>query len=157
MIFKLVELVEKEVAAEMRTTKGAILYDVWSANSMHFTSVIESYCTKLNTRENNALYTVPVPLLSLLAMSPMNQVSTGNDSPQPNETTTFSAEAYFQFFHEAFDDIYGLSFDEWFLALIGDNFSSKKRVASLTKKPHVGCASHKLHLEVKSMIDSHLD
>lgn len=156
VIFKLVELVEKEVGAEMRKTKGAILYDGWSANSMHFTGVIASYCTDVDVREKNTPRTVSLPRLTLLAMSPMSQVSACNDLSQTNETTTFSAEAYVQFFRETFD-MYELHFDEWCVALIGDNVSSNKRVASITEKPHVGCSSHKLHLEVKSMIESHLD
>ena len=37
---------------------------------------------------------------------------------------------------------------------IADNFLLNKKIAAILEIPHVGCNSHKLHLEVKKMCES---
>ena len=46
-IFKLVELVENRIALELEETRGAVLYDGWTVNSMHYVALVASYCTKM--------------------------------------------------------------------------------------------------------------
>ncbi len=45
VIFALVELLEQRIAAEVQHTKGALLFDRWSCNDMHFVAVMISYCS----------------------------------------------------------------------------------------------------------------
>ncbi len=69
----------------------------------------------------------------------------------PDETTCFTAETHVHFFRETFH-VFGLEFQSWCKCLIGDNASVNLRIAQLCKRPHVGCASHKLNLEVQKMV-----
>ena len=155
IIFALVELVEKKIGNEMQDTKGAILFDGWSTNDMHFTAIIASYCTSSEIMESNTSKTISVHRLSLLAISPMGQLR-NKDEDTNDETTRFNAEAYVQFICDTFA-VYHCNFDEWCVALIGDSASTNLRVSKLTGKPHIGCLSHKLHLEVRSMINRHIE
>ena len=88
------------------------------------------------------------PLLAVLAISPMSHSSTNVNSSSFDETTAFNAKSRIRFFEEKFD-FFGFSFYYWCFSLIGDNASSNKKAATLIGKPHVGCASHKLELEIR--------
>lgn len=70
------------------------------------------------------------------------------------ETTIFNSECYVKFLMESFS-IFDCELDAWCLALISDNISTNKKFATITKKPLIGCANHKLSLEVRHMIDRH--
>ncbi len=48
VIFALVELVEQRIATEVQHTQGALFFDGWSCNDMHFVAVIDKllfYCS----------------------------------------------------------------------------------------------------------------
>ncbi len=96
------------------------------------------------------------PRLALLAILPISQRIGSDESQCSSESTRFNAESYIQFLNETFD-VYSSSFEEWCLTLIGDNVSSNLRVPRMTGKPHISRASHRLNLEVKSMIENHAD
>ena len=83
----------------------------------------------------------------------MGQVS-GEDEDNDCEATSFNAEAYVQFINETFA-VYDCEFSTWCVALIGDNVSTNIKVSKMTGKPHIGCMSQKLNLEVRSMIEQH--
>ena len=68
------------------------------------------------------------------------------------EATTFNAVTHVAFFNDIFQ-FFGQSFDQWCVCLIGDNCSTHVKVSELCGRPLVGCASHKLNLEVNGMIN----
>ncbi len=69
---------------------------------------------------------------------------------------SFNAEVHREFLKTVFEfyDIYML---DWSICFIADNARTSIRLARICNKPHVGCNSHKLNLEVNSMVSSHLD
>ncbi len=77
-------------------------------------------------------------------------------SESNNETRTFNAESYFNFKKETFD-VFERSFEEWCVVLVQKNFSTNKRVFTITGKPHVGCSLHKLNLEEKHILEKSPD
>ena len=86
----------------------------------------------------------------------MGQLQNCDDEDCSNETTAFNAECYVKFIKETFE-VFDCDFDEWCVALIRDNINTNKRISSITGKPHVGCSSHKLNLEVRFMLNCHAD
>ncbi len=48
--------------------------------------------------------------------------------------------------------IYVVKVHEWALCQVADNCNTNTLIASLLEIPHVECASHRLHLEVRRMI-----
>ena len=83
----------------------------------------------------------------------MGQVSE-EDEDNDCEAMSFNAESYVQFINETFA-AYDCDFSTWCVELIGDNVSTNIKVSKMTGKPHIGCMSHKLHLEVRNMIEQH--
>ncbi len=71
-----------------------------------------------------------------------------------SETDSFNADVYRKVFKDSLD-FYSLRFSEWFLCFLADNASTNLRIDKLAIVPH--CASHRLNLEVNTMIASHLD
>ncbi len=53
-----------------------------------------------------------------------------------------------------FHHVYQSSVHDWAVCQIADNSSFKKLIAALMEIPHVGCANHRLYLEVRKMIKS---
>ena len=156
VLLSLLRLVEKRIANEMEQTKCAVFYDRCTANNMHFTAMIASYYSKSVVFQNRESKSISVPRLALLSLSPISQVNLNPDELSTAETTRFNAESYIQFFHETFG-VFKLSFDKGCVTLIRDNASFNLRIAACTGKPHAGCASHRLNIEVRLMIDSHYD
>ncbi len=155
-IVELATLVEKCISDEIPQTKGAVIYDSWTINSPHFTAIVASYFLPVPAVENCVSISVSHPRLALPAILPISQRIGSDESQCSFESTRFNAESYIQFLNETFD-VYSSSFEEYCLALIGDNVSSNLRVSRMTGKPHISRASHRLNLEVKSMIENHAD
>ncbi len=73
------------------------------------------------------------------------------DSENPKPATSFSAETHVRFFEDIMH-IYGVNVHEYSLCQVADNCNTNTLIASLLEIPHVGCASYRLHLEVRRMI-----
>ncbi len=87
----------------------------------------------------------------------MSQTSDDYDEDSNgDEATTFNAEAHLQCFSEMLQ-FYGQDFKEWCVRLIADNANTYLRAAKLAGVPHVGCASHKLNVEVNAVVRRHAD
>jgi len=151
VIFKLVELVESRIAKEIENTKGAVMYDGWTSNNTHFIGVFLSYCSKISVRINGKDEFKHIPRITLIGVSPLAKKEDEEDNSLSEEATAFNAEAHLKYFRDIFE-FYDADFDDWALCLIGDNCSTNLRIASLSSKPHIGCASHKLNLEVTLMV-----
>ncbi len=120
------------------------------------TAVVASYCTVHPSRKNNAHTVVSVPRLSLLSISPMGVDSSNGFENALQETTRFSVDAYAEFFCNTIE-VFKSDFDMYFVARIGDNVGSNKRVSDIAGKPSAGCSSHELNLKVRQMIEMHID
>ena len=136
VILELVKLVEQRVKDELVRTVGAVIYDGWTCNNMHFTGVIASYCTTHSSSHGQNQKQVTVPRLTSLAVAPMGTVDA--DDNDSRETTTFAATAYIKFLRDTFE-IFGSNFDEWCPDLIGDNTCTNRKIADETKN-HVWVA-----------------
>lgn len=144
-ILCLVRLVEKRISHEMKSTKGALLFDGWTCGSTHYIAIISSYCAKQYGG------TEVKPRLSCMAVAPMGRVS-NEEHETDDETARFDAETHLDFFKDIFN-LYNLSFDEWALCLICDNAQVNRKLIRMSRKPGVGCISHKLNLEVNRMLN----
>ena len=154
IIFALTEAVEHRIGKEMKGTCGALMYDGWTTGSMHYVGLFASYCTTVVKRVNNQDNAQSVPRLTLLGVSPLGKVS--DDTMNDDEATKFDAEAHIAFFRDVMK-FYNCDFSKWCHCFIADNASVNLRISRLSKKPHVGCISHKLNLEVNHMVQNHAD
>lgn len=157
VMFALVERVEKKIAAEMSGTIGVLMYDGGSSSSTHYVALYGLYNTSVPCMSNGRSSSQILTRCNLLSVSPMVQISDEEESSSSTaDTSSFNADVQLQFFKDSLQ-FYNLQFSEWCLCLVGDNASTNLRVARIGNVPHVGCSSHKLHLEVNTMVASHYD
>ena len=97
-IFNLVEIVESKIAQEMQNTIGAIPFDGWTVNLVHYTGVYASFCRRVTVRQKKALKTVHEPVLRMLVLAPLGQMCDEED--ECSEATTFNADAHVKFFRD---------------------------------------------------------
>ena len=69
------------------------------------------------------------------------------------EATTLDAECRIKLFRENFA-FYKATFDSWCKYLISENAAVNGRIACISRKPMIGCISHKLNLDVNAMTKS---
>jgi hypothetical protein len=161
VIYKMVEIVERDIGRDMKKARlGALIYDGWSKDSLHYIGVIASFMRPFNERKENETVVQQRSELVLLSVAPMESISSrnrddDNDDIDDGNTTKvltpcFSAESQSNHFKKILRN-YGLQFDSWCVCLIGDNASVNVKTAELCKKPHIGCKNHKLNLEVNAM------
>lgn len=148
VLFKVVEFVELAIGKEMKEMKGAILYDGWTSNAMHYFGLFAVYCRKIDVIENGQANGMSVVCCPLLSVSPQ-----ANSDPDFNdeEATKFAADAHIHHIRDIFP-FYKGSLAGWALCQISDNCPTNKSIAAKPGIPHVGCLSNKLHLEMKAMI-----
>ena len=159
VIFKLVELVEKQIGAEMKDAGiGALMHDAWTKDSIHYLGMIASYMADVTVKVHGGIEEHKKELrLVLLSVAPMVRHKETLDHDDHDEddvselATKFNAEAQLSHFKSIFP-YYGVEFADWAVALIGDNASVNIKTAELAKKPHVGCKNHKLNLEVNDWV-----
>lgn len=82
---------------------------------------------------------------------PLGQTVCADDTT--DEATSFDSRAHFQFFRDILE-FCGQTEKERCVCFIADNASVNKKIARLLNKHHVGCLSHKLHLDVWDMISN---
>jgi len=153
VIFQLVELVEELISKEIKNTRGALMYDGWTSNNTHFIGVFLSYCLQVPIRIDGKEKYKHIPQITLIGVSPLAKIDEDDDDGLSQEATKFNAEAHLTYFREIFE-YYNCDFDRWTVCLIGDNVSTNVKIASLCAKPHIGCVSHKLNLEVTFMVQN---
>ncbi len=105
--------VEKLIADELTRTRGAVLYDGWICNSVHYVALIASCCTTATVRQNASYVTSSTPRLILSVFSPIGCVGEDDNGERP-ETTAFNEEAHLSFMGDIFpfcgQDVDGLLF-----------------------------------------------
>lgn len=74
VIFTLSELVENNIADEMRMIKGAIMHYGWTNCGMHYIEVIAVYCRSRTSVRNGRVSTHSEVVSPLLSMSPMAKI-----------------------------------------------------------------------------------
>lgn len=132
----LVEHEVKEIIIKLLTKQPnvALVFDGWSANSIHFIGLFVSYP---GPEPGSS------PKIHLLRFAPLL------------DSTSFTAVAHKEFIQEACD-YYKIPLSK-VVCLIGDNCSTNKALANLLKKPLVGCRSHRLNIAVEAFVVSLLD
>jgi hypothetical protein len=146
-MLQLTELVERKISSGMGD-RGALMFDGWSVNNMHYVAVYGCYMRKHKVLLRGRVTYMEEVAVDLLAMSPMPAVDP--DAPVTAETTTFNAAAHRTFFENTLG-YYGLDTD-WIVCLIGDNCSVNLKLADDLGVPIVGCDNHKLNLEVQALL-----
>ncbi len=68
VIFQLVLLFDKLITDELTCARGAVLYDGWACNIVHYVAIIASYCADAAVPQNASYIT---PRLTLLTCSPI--------------------------------------------------------------------------------------
>lgn len=165
LMYKLVEVIERSIAEEMKKCTGALMYDGWTDRSgTHFVGTFGVYMRQVVNQGSvgQEFSEVCSPLLSC---SPMAHVKTTGDNEKSDfdaemsheEATTFDARTHVEHFKDVFTNFYGLDVCKWAVCQVADNCSTNKKVAQLLKIPHVGCNNHKLNNEVERMVRSNED
>lgn len=80
----------------MRDSKGALVYGGWRSNSVNFVGVFSSYCAEKATRFNSKQSLEYRTRITLIAVSPMDQIEENEEEngSASEETASFNAEAY---------------------------------------------------------------
>lgn len=155
ILFKLEELVEEYISVEMKNTTGAMMYDGWTQFGTHFIGIFALYnrsVTFLEKGKKTEKLEVASPLISV---SPMNSYNTDDDGNiiAGQDATRFCAETHMRHFEDIFH-IFGVSVHDWVSCQIADNCNLNLKIADIMEIAHVGCASHKLNLEVRKMLST---
>ena len=116
----------EEHISKILPNKFALIFDGWSSGDSHYVGVFVTFMEK-NVRKQ-----------FLIAMSPME------------DETTQSAAEHKEFLTKTLR-LYGKSLDN-VCALIGDNCSTNKALATSCNVPLIGCFSHILNLAVKNVL-----
>eukprot|EP00171_Calliarthron_tuberculosum_P005814 IDg5814t1 len=147
---KLVEIVEEKIRDEMKKTKGAIMYDGWTDNGVHYVGIYVVYNRSFEVYGDGVLETETELAITLLSVSPM-AAACDTETSSTIEAAKFCAVTHVRHFEDVFI-FFHVNVHEWVICQIADNCSANKCIADLMDIPHVSCNSHKLHLEVKNMI-----
>lgn len=151
-LFKVVELVEKKIEEGMKGSRGYILYDGWSDNSMHYAETFGVYCREIQVMEQGQVKQKFVLSSPLLSVSPMAKLDSGSNDELAE---SFNVDVHIEHFRDILP-YYGVKLSSWILCSIGDNCNTNFRIASRLGVPHVGCMSHKMHSEMRNMINKNV-
>ena len=141
LIFQLVELVEQSIGKELAGTKGALMFDGWTCNRVNYVALYASYCKTVAVYRFRNLTPQLVLQLNLLALAPLAHVGDNEDADE--DATLFDADSHVSFFQKTMK-YYDQNLEDWCICFITDNATVNKKIARITKKPLVGCLSHKL-------------
>jgi hypothetical protein len=81
----------------------------------------------------------------------------GIDDVVETEAVRFTAKKHHDHIREIMFQYYGKVLENWAVCSIADNAAVCKKLARLIGIPHVGCANHKLNLEVQTMFRDESD
>lgn len=103
----LVKLVQKRVTEAMSNTKGAVMFDGWSATMIHYIGVNDSSYKEYPNKQNERC-------LYLLSLAPMGKK---DETGQLNRTSaTFNAQSHVDFLSNILQ-YYDQVFDDWCFSL----------------------------------------
>ncbi len=158
VLFSLVELVEEKIRTEIKGGKGALTYDWCTDNGTHYVGLFVLYSRRVRILKNGGEVWQTEPVAPLISVGPMAQISEDDDDQSnvldsTQEATQFSADVYIRLFEDIFHHVYQTNVHDWALCQIAVSCSVNKLIA-LMEIPHVGCANHRLHHEVRKMIKS---
>ena len=144
IIFNLVPMVEKSIAAEMKESGcGAIMHDGWSKFGTHYVGLFAQYNRKIYQNIGKTVATTIMPTNVLLSMRPMSGLS-GEDDNNNNDNndndddddddddddevegvleeiddsaTNFTAEVHAHYFKEVLET-FGVDIEKWVLCQV---------------------------------------
>ena len=131
---KLMSVVETKISLKL-PDKFALVFDGWSAcDSNHFMAVFATYVDESATVGYAKV---------LLTIAPLG------------EGVSFTAKDHYDFvtyvlnvYHKTWENV---------VCLVGDNCNTNKALATIAKRPLVGCASHRFNLAVKDVLKDYHD
>ena len=136
IIFNLVPMVEKSIAAEMKESGcGAIMHDGWSKFGTHYVGLFAQYNRKIYQNIGKTVTTSIMPTNVLLSMQPMSGTpgedddSDDDDDDKEDEdveeffdavddsATNFTAEVHAHYFKEVLQT-FGVDIEKWVLCQV---------------------------------------
>lgn len=165
VIRTLTELVEKLIAVDIKKCrehggKAAMVHDGWSTDqNEHYVGLFLSFCLPTRGYQKGVPYIHWTPTIVLLACSPMDHHTCGDDLTEEaiEAATQFNAEQQIEFIENTLD-YYDVSLahdangNMFVVCQITDNAKVMKRIARLLEIPGVGCNNHKLNLEMEKFV-----
>ena len=147
VIFKLLELVETSISNEMSSTRGALMYDSWTNSRMHYLGMFVTYIKDLTIVSNRREVKRKALRTPLLSVSTIASLENASDS----EAFEFTAHNHIEQFRDIFN-LHNIDMNSWVLCTMPDNFNVNLFIAKGMKVPHIGCANHKLNLQVNKIV-----
>lgn len=159
------ELVEEAITDDIRKCremggKAAIVHDGWSTSqNEHYVGLFLSFCIPTKGLKNGMPHIFWTPICVLLACSPMNHHTYGDDDSQAviDAAIRFNATQHIEFIEHVLDYfkvslavVDGVLF---VVCQITDNASVMKSIADLLAFPGVGCNNHKFNLDIEDFVD----
>lgn len=149
VMFNLVELVENKITCEMTSTKGSIMHDGWTHAGTHHIGLFAMYAIN---DEKTGKSQVRTPLLSMSPMAMMCKCPR-YECECDAETTSFDSQTHAEHIRSIFS-LYSIPISSWLICQVTDNCNVNGLISELLSIPHVGCSSHKLNLEVETMVQA---
>ena len=153
-MFKMVQVIERNIGKEMQCTKGAVMYDGWSSNGVHFIGIFALYMRKIQSYGQKKTVGQKELCLNLISFSPMSKVNAGKSSDNDEEAETFNAVTHTNQMKEIFL-YYGVHLSKWVVCQVADSATINRRIAKDLGMPHIGCLNHKLNNEVERMVNNY--
>ena len=135
IIFNLVPMVEKSIAAEMKESGcGAIMHDGWSKFGTHYVGLFAQYNWKIYQNIGKTVTTSIMPTNVLLSMQPMSGMPGEDDDSDDDDdddddeveeffdavddsATNFTAEVHANYFKEVLQT-FGVDIEKWVLCRV---------------------------------------
>ena len=160
VMLEMVQLTEAIIGKQMKSAGiGAILYDGWTKDSIHYIALLASYMRVPSVfKDKKFIGGKPELEIVLLSLAPMMRHKDTVDHEDKDDdaiselATKFDSDAQAEYIH-AMLDYYGVTVEEWVACQIADNAKVNHATAEKLKIPHVGCKNHMLNHEVNNMME----
>ena len=136
IIFKMTELVEEKIVAELKTTTcGAIMHDRWSRYGVHYLCYFACYILDIH------------PKSRLISLAPMANKEANEDTETSMEDeTNFNSETHKTHFITIMKDIFEIDLITWGRASIVDNTNSNFKNSAAIKD--TSCRMLQSHIQL---------
>lgn len=174
-MMNLTELTEKVLRREL-PEKFALEHDGWSHNGTHYLAVFAVFTDKRGNVRDALLSMSPLAGRAIIDALRVDVDSDSEDFDGSSggnvedrfiravdaeaaakargeiEAEVFNTDAHYEHLKLVLQSYYGKSMEN-VVCFLGDNCNLNKKLAKIAKKPLVGCAAHRLNLEVEHWLE----
>lgn len=152
VLFKLVELVEPKIAAELQAAGcGALMHDAWTKFSTHYMAFFACYMRKVKVKKHGDWVFEEQPECTLLSVAPMASFTSDGESTD-DEAANFTAKTMKHHITNIAKDYYGIILAAWLICCISDNTAVNILLCKLLGVDFVGCGNHLLACDVRDTL-----